>query len=711
MYEDYERTSKIGNSNVDTQFMNIENNNVLGLKEGYDYSKLDEETGLIKENTEVNEKTIMIGKTTTSMLEDNYYIDSSVKAKKGQTGVVDKSFITDGEVGQRIAKVRIRAQRIPKIGDKFCSRAGQKGTIGLILPEEDMPTTADGIKPDIIVNPHAMPSRMTIGHLVETLSSKMAALLGGFADCTAFVNKGPRHKIFGDILRNNGYHSSGNEVLYNGMTGEQLETEIYFGPTFYLRLKHMPKDKVNYRARGPRTVLTRQTVGGRANDGGLRIGEMDRDCLVAHGMTNFIKESMMVRGDQYYMAVCNNTGTIAVYNESKNLFLSPHVDGPLKYNGDVLGQQNVVQHTRFGKNFSVIKVPYAFKLLMQELKSMNVQMRIITEDNIDKLTNLYYGDNHVDINSVDKLDKDFSKQEEIQEFNKKNSIIYGPNITIAESNKRLQSYGFDVNFNAISQASPTDDEKKLLESYNDKEYIPKDVILKLGLDRELSEGLYQGAVVRLRDENNNISRKEYRIIGINEAYNEYHLKDNNPNIEGGLKKVTKEMIYYKYAPDLPDKNLKIGDDFTGTITSNIQELQDIEPIKQLEPIQEVSNETKGEIDIDIDNIADLYDSPEAAYAPTSPQAYYKPSSPDDEFYELSPDKRGGGELLDEEEFYDDEEDDEDDVEENNETRTSTVLNNETVQLRYLGNIEEDKNDDDDSENENYDNNQIKKNIN
>ena len=110
--------------------------------------------------------------------------------------------------------------------------------------------------------------------------------LGGFADCTAFVNKGPRHKIFGDILRNNGYHSSGNEVLYNGMTGEQSETEIYFGPTFYLRLKHMPKDKVNYRARGPRTVLTRQTVGGRANDGGLRIGEMDRDCLVAHGMTN-----------------------------------------------------------------------------------------------------------------------------------------------------------------------------------------------------------------------------------------------------------------------------------------------------------------------------------------------------------------------------------------------------------------------------------------
>ena len=162
-----------------------------------------------------------------------------------------------------------------------------------------MPTTANGIKPDIIVNPHAMPSRMTIGHLVETLFSKTGAVLGAFGDCTAFVNKGPKDKILGDILTANGYHSSGNEILYNGMTGEQLESDIYFGPTYYLRLKHMPKDKINYRARGPRSVLTRQTVGGRANDGGLRIGEMDRDCLIAHGLSNFTMESMMVRGDQF----------------------------------------------------------------------------------------------------------------------------------------------------------------------------------------------------------------------------------------------------------------------------------------------------------------------------------------------------------------------------------------------------------------------------
>ena len=247
MYEDYESSSKSGDSNVDSEFMNIENNHVLSLREGYDYSKLDKETGLINEETIVDEKTIVIGKAETNATKDDFFVDASVKTKKGQTGIVDKSFMTEGEAGQRIAKVRIRAERIPQIGDNF-SRAGQKGTIGLILPEEDMPTTENGIKPDIIVNPHAMPSRMTIGHLVETLSSKMAAILGGFADCTAFVNNGPRHKVFGDILRDNGYHSSGNQILYNGMTGEQLETEIYFGPTFYLRLKHMPKDKVNYRA-------------------------------------------------------------------------------------------------------------------------------------------------------------------------------------------------------------------------------------------------------------------------------------------------------------------------------------------------------------------------------------------------------------------------------------------------------------------------------
>jgi len=155
-----------------------------------------------------------------------------------------------------------------------------------------------------------------------------------------------------------------------------------------MRLKHMVKDKINYRARGPRTVLTRQTVQGRANDGGLRIGEMDRDAVISHGMAGFLNESMMVRGDKYFMAICNNSGTIAVYNESRNLFLSPMVDGPLKFVGNLENELNVVPISRFGRNFSIVTVPYAFKLLYQELLTMNVQMRIITSDNVDQLVSL-----------------------------------------------------------------------------------------------------------------------------------------------------------------------------------------------------------------------------------------------------------------------------------------------------------------------------------
>ena len=301
--------------------------------------------------------------------------------------------MTMGENGQRLAKVRIRHHRVPAIGDKFCSRAGQKGTIGIILDECDMPFASNGVRPDIIVNPHAFPSRMTIGHLVECLVGKACLLYGGTGDCTAFLNVGPKDKIFGELLTQQGYHSSGNEILYNGMNGRQLEAEIYFGPTYYLRLKHMVKDKINYRARGPRTVLTRQTVQGRSNNGGLRVGEMDRDAIISHGMAQFLTESMMVRGDEYYMAVCNKTGTIAIYNQSRNLFLSPMADGPIKFVGNLEGELNIVPISRFGRDFSILHVPYSFKLLLQELKTMNVQMRLITADNVDQLTSLQGGDN------------------------------------------------------------------------------------------------------------------------------------------------------------------------------------------------------------------------------------------------------------------------------------------------------------------------------
>ena len=273
------------------------------------------------------------------------------------------------------------------------SRAGQKGTLGLIIPEEDMPFTADGIRPDLIINPHALPSRMTIGQIVESLFGKVCTSYGAFGDCTAFQVKGSNYSTYAPLLIKAGFNSSGNQILYNGMTGDQLQADIYMGPTYYMRLKHMVKDKINYRARGPNEALTKQPVGGRANDGGLRIGEMERDGVLAHGMSYFLNESFLVRGDEYYIAVCNKTGTIAIYNESKNLFLSPQADGPIKFNKNPDGSMNIQNISRFGRSFSILRVPYAFKLLVQELQIMNVQMRIITDENVDQLLSMSYSDN------------------------------------------------------------------------------------------------------------------------------------------------------------------------------------------------------------------------------------------------------------------------------------------------------------------------------
>lgn len=371
---------------------------VRGLKPGGDYSALDQ-FGLIKENTEMDDKKAVIGRVTEEWVagaatDEPKMQDDSVFPKKGQLGVVDRTFITDEASGKRLAKVRIREERMPGIGDKFCSRAGQKGTVGLIIPEEDMPFAEDGIRPDLIINPHALPTRMTIGQLVETLMGKACVLQGGFGDCTAFVNHGSKHQVFGKMLTELGYHASGTQLLYNGMTGERMESQIFIGPTYYMRLKHMVKDKINYRTRGPRTVLTRQTVQGRANDGGLRIGEMERDGVIAHGAAYFLRQSMLERGDEYYMAVCNQSGMIAIYNPAQNLFMSPMADGPIQFADTLTSVDNqalnIEKLTRFGRSFSVVRVPYAFKLLMQELQAMNVQMRVLTEDNIDQIASMSF---------------------------------------------------------------------------------------------------------------------------------------------------------------------------------------------------------------------------------------------------------------------------------------------------------------------------------
>jgi DNA-directed RNA polymerase II subunit RPB2 len=400
-YESHEEHSTTADFINEKKFMNIyDNTQIVGTKFGTDYSKLDKH-GLIKEGTLVNDETALIGLvevTTpipgTALNTTPSYIDNSKFPKKGQLGIVDKAFITDDEDGKRIAKIRILEQRMPAIGDKLASRAGQKGTVGLVVPERDMPFTKDGVRPDIIVNPHAIPSRMTIGQLVECITGKACAMMGGFGDCTAFNNKGSKIGVYGELLVKNGFHSNGNEILYNGMTGEQMESEIFMGPTYYMRLKHMVKDKINYRSTGPRTALTKQPVSGRANDGGLRIGEMERDTVISHGMNEFLKESMMERADKSYLAVCNQSGVVSIYNPSKNLFMSPIMDGPVQYNGSLENDNMRIKHvTKFGRSFSIVSIPYSFKLLVQELQAMNIQLRIVTEDNIEQINSMSYSDN------------------------------------------------------------------------------------------------------------------------------------------------------------------------------------------------------------------------------------------------------------------------------------------------------------------------------
>ena len=436
-YETHEEKSSSGDDTIETLLTNIEDNvNVMNTKPDYSYNELDSH-GIIRENTIIDDQIppILIGLTSKNSNNPDIKFDVSKVPKKGQVGIVDKTFITDGDEGVRIAKVRIRETRQPCIGDKVGSRAGQKGTIGLIIPEVNMPYTKEGVRPDIIINPHAIPSRMTIGQFVETLTGKASALYGSFGDCTAFNNKGSKIGVFGKLLSQVGYHSSGNEIMYNGMTGEQIDAEVFMGPNYYMRLKQMVKDKINSRSRGPKTALTKQPVSGRANDGGLRIGEMERDSIISHGTSEFLRESMMERSDNYHMAICNKTGMLAIYNRSKNLFMSPMADGPIQYVGDIdNNDMNISKVTKYGRDFSIVNVPYSLKLLIQELQTMNIQMRIITEDNIDQIEHMSFSKNINKLLSLDKQQNIDAKTMETIEQTYLNELL--PNY---ENNKLLQT--------------------------------------------------------------------------------------------------------------------------------------------------------------------------------------------------------------------------------------------------------------------------------
>ena len=332
-----------------------------GMKFG-NYNKL-ASNGLIPENEIVENGDIIMGKVVPIKENKNdhsklmKYQDQSKIHRTREDTYVDKNYIDRNGDGYNFCKVRLRNYRKPVIGDKCSSRHGQKGTIGIILPEEDMPFTQDGLKPDLIINPHAIPSRMTIGQLKETLLGKVLLELGMFGDGTSF-NDLSVDTITSELLKT-GYEKHGNQLMMNGMTGEQLETSIFIGPAFYQRLKHMVNDKQHSRSQGPMVVLTRQPAEGRSRDGGLRFGEMERDCMVSHGASRFTKGRLYDASDKFQVHVCKDCGMIASFNNEKKIHQCNNCDN--------------------STNFAYVEIPYACKLLFQELISMNVAPRIMTE--------------------------------------------------------------------------------------------------------------------------------------------------------------------------------------------------------------------------------------------------------------------------------------------------------------------------------------------
>lgn len=323
------------------------------------YDKLDPETGLVRVGEYVTEKDVIIGKVIPLKTDEGSaeFKDSSITIKNSEAGYVDRVYTNRDSDNYTFCKVKIRAEKIPEIGDKFSSRHAQKGTIGMTYPQEDMPYSKDGLIPDIIVNPHALPSRMTIGQLLECILGKVCLFKGCDGDATAF--NGTDIRVIGKELEKYGLSSSGSEVLYNGKTGEQITTKIFIGPTYYQRLKHLVSEKVHSRATGPYNLLTRQPAEGRSREGGLRIGEMERDCLLSHGITHFLNERLFDCSDKYLVYVCDICGHIAIGNSQRNIYLCRYCDN--------------------SKYFSRIRLPYSCKLFFQELMSMGIIAKIQTD--------------------------------------------------------------------------------------------------------------------------------------------------------------------------------------------------------------------------------------------------------------------------------------------------------------------------------------------
>lgn len=357
LFRTYSDQEKMKYTGVNEKICKIERSVIFRPKKNnYDILGND---GIVCPGTQVYGDDVIIGKMTPildvekSTPGNPFYLfkDTSTLIRKTEQGNIDKVIVTTKD-GYKFTKVKVRSMRIPQMGDKFASRHAQKGVVGITLKQEDMPFTSDGLIPDVIINPHAIPSRMTIGHLFEALLGKLTTLNGIEGDATPFANKPQTIDEISKELAKYGYQKRGFEIMHSGATGYKLKSQIFIGPTYYQRLKHMVDDKLHARARGPLQIMTRQPVEGRSREGGLRFGEMERDCIISHGASAFLKERLMDVSDVYICGVCDNCGLIC--------------------NNNCTGCNN--------STISNINIPYAFKLLIQELQGMNIFMRIQTQE-------------------------------------------------------------------------------------------------------------------------------------------------------------------------------------------------------------------------------------------------------------------------------------------------------------------------------------------
>jgi len=338
----------------------IPDKEVKGYRSEKDYRYL-EDDGIVFTEAQVSSEDVLIGRTSPprflGSLEEfnvaaNTRRESSIALGEGMRGVVDMTTITENDEGNRLVQIRLREQRIPEIGDKFASRHGQKGTIGMLVPHVDMPFSTRGITPDIIFSPHSIPSRMTVSHLLEILSGKVGALSSKQIDATTFDN--PSEESLRKQLLELGFSEDGKETFYNPLTGERFQARIYTGNIYYLRLKHMVANKLHARAAGRIQLLTRQPVEGRAMGGGLRVGEMEKDCLVAHGASLLLKERF--DSDKTVLHVCENCGMFATYDNYKGRPIC----------------------TRCGADAKVspVEMSYAFKLFLDEIRTIGIDSEI-----------------------------------------------------------------------------------------------------------------------------------------------------------------------------------------------------------------------------------------------------------------------------------------------------------------------------------------------